>query len=67
VAPHSGGDDSLSGYGQVFFRNVLVSGVLPQIAIILALAPAAQLIHPPSWISSSWSKERPTCSFAALT
>jgi propionyl-CoA carboxylase beta chain len=28
------GDDSLSGYGQVFFRNVLVSGVLPQIAII---------------------------------
>jgi len=28
------GDDSLSAYGQVFFRNVLVSGVLPQIAIV---------------------------------
>lgn len=28
------GVESLSGYGQVFFRNVLVSGVLPQIAII---------------------------------
>jgi propionyl-CoA carboxylase beta chain len=28
------GDDSLSGYGQVFFRNVLVSGVVPQVAII---------------------------------
>lgn len=28
------GDDSLSGYGQVFFRNVLVSGVIPQIAIV---------------------------------
>ena len=28
------GDDSLSGYGQVFFRNVLVSGVMPQIAIV---------------------------------
>ena len=28
------GGDSLSGYGQVFFRNVLASGVLPQIAII---------------------------------
>src|SRR5215475_1914033 len=28
------GDDSLSGYGQVFFRNVLLSGVVPQIAII---------------------------------
>jgi propionyl-CoA carboxylase beta chain len=26
------GDDSLSGYGQVFFRNVLLSGVVPQIA-----------------------------------
>ncbi len=28
------GDDSLSGYGQVFFRNVLLSGVVPQIAIV---------------------------------
>lgn len=28
------GDDSLSGYGQVFFRNVLASGVVPQIAVI---------------------------------
>lgn len=28
------GVDSLAGYGQVFFRNVLLSGVVPQIAII---------------------------------
>src|ERR1044071_10201043 len=28
------GDDSLSGYGQVFFRHVLISGVVPQIAIV---------------------------------
>jgi propionyl-CoA carboxylase beta chain len=28
------GGDSLSGYGQVFFRNVLISGVVPQIAIV---------------------------------
>lgn len=28
------GEDSLSGYGQVFFRNVLLSGVVPQISII---------------------------------
>lgn len=28
------GDDSLSGYGQVFFRNVLASGLVPQISII---------------------------------
>jgi propionyl-CoA carboxylase beta chain len=28
------GIDSLSAYGQVFFRNVLLSGVVPQIAIV---------------------------------
>src|SRR5271154_1654041 len=28
------GDESLSAYGQVFFRNVLLSGVVPQIAIV---------------------------------
>jgi propionyl-CoA carboxylase beta chain len=28
------GDDALSGYGQVFFRNVQMSGLVPQIAII---------------------------------
>ncbi|MDX2185474.1 MAG: acyl-CoA carboxylase subunit beta [Opitutaceae bacterium] len=28
------GDDSLSGYGQIFFRNVLLSGVVPQISVI---------------------------------
>jgi propionyl-CoA carboxylase beta chain len=28
------GFDSLSAYGQVFFRNVLLSGVVPQIAVI---------------------------------
>lgn len=28
------GEESLSGYGQVFFRNVLLSGVVPQISII---------------------------------
>jgi propionyl-CoA carboxylase beta chain len=28
------GFDSLSAYGQVFFRNVLLSGVVPQIAVV---------------------------------
>jgi propionyl-CoA carboxylase beta chain len=28
------GDESLSGYGQVFFRNVQASGLVPQISII---------------------------------
>lgn len=28
------GDDALAGYGSIFFRNVLASGVVPQVAII---------------------------------
>lgn len=28
------GEEALSGYGQVFFRNVLLSGLVPQISII---------------------------------
>ncbi len=28
------GDESLSGYGRVFFKNVLLSGVVPQISIV---------------------------------
>jgi len=28
------GDESLSGYGQVFYRNVLASGVVPQVSVI---------------------------------
>jgi propionyl-CoA carboxylase beta chain len=28
------GDDSLSGYGQVFFRNVQASGLVPQVSVI---------------------------------
>jgi propionyl-CoA carboxylase beta chain len=28
------GDAALSGYGQIFFRNVLASGVIPQISIL---------------------------------
>jgi len=28
------GVDSLSGYGQIFFKNVLLSGVVPQVAVI---------------------------------
>ena len=28
------GIEALSGYGQIFFRNVLASGVIPQISII---------------------------------
>ena len=27
-------DESLSGYGQVFYHNVLLSGVVPQVAVI---------------------------------
>ena len=36
------GVDALSGYGQVFYQNVLLSGVVPQIAVIAVPAPAAR-------------------------
>ena len=29
------GDSALAGYGQIFFRNVLASGVIPQVSILM--------------------------------
>ena len=37
--------DALSGYGEVFYNSVLLSGVVPQIAIIAGPAPAARRIR----------------------
>ena len=41
------GIDSLSGYGQVFFANVLLSGVVPQISLICGPCAGALPIRPP--------------------
>jgi len=34
---HPGGVAALGGYGEVFQRNVMASGVIPQISVIMAL------------------------------
>jgi len=36
------GVDSLSGYGQLFYRNTIASGVIPQISIIVGPAAGEQ-------------------------
>jgi acetyl-CoA carboxylase carboxyltransferase component len=45
--------DALSGYGQVFYMNVLLSGVVPQIAVICGPCAGGPPIHRRSWTSSS--------------
>ena len=40
------GVDSLSGYGQIFFRNVLASGVIPQIAVIMGPSAGGAVYSP---------------------
>ena len=37
---------ALGGYGEVFQRNVLASGIIPQISLIIGLARAATSIRP---------------------
>ena len=38
---------ALSGYGEVFKRNVVASGVIPQISVIMGPCAAATSIRPP--------------------
>lgn len=40
------GVNSLSGYTEIFQRNILASGVIPQISAIFGPAPAAPYIRP---------------------
>lgn len=40
------GIDSLSGYGQIFFRNTQASGVIPQIALILGPCAGGAVYSP---------------------
>ena len=53
---------SLGGYADIFLRNTLASGVIPQISAIMARAQAARSTALRSPISSSWSRIRRTCS-----
>ena len=45
---------ALAGYGEVFQRNVLASGVIPQISLVMGPSPAATSTPQRSPISSSW-------------
>ena len=56
------GVQSLGGYAEIFLRNTLASGVVPQISAVLGPARAARSTPPPSPTSSSWSRGRATCS-----
>ena len=60
------GIDSLSGYGEIFFKNVLLSGVVPQITIIAGPCAGGAVYSPPSPTSSS-RPVRPGCSSPAPT
>jgi propionyl-CoA carboxylase beta chain len=52
---------SLGGYADIFLRNTLASGVVPQISAILGPCAGGGL-PPPSPISSTWCEARATCS-----
>jgi acetyl-CoA carboxylase carboxyltransferase component len=39
------GVDALSGYGQIFYRNSVASGVIPQISAIMGPPPAGRSIQ----------------------
>jgi hypothetical protein len=47
---------SLGGYADIFLRNTLASGVVPQISAIMGPARAARCTRPRSPTSSSWSR-----------
>ena len=49
----TGGVNALAGYAEIFQRNILASGVIPQISGIFGPAPAVQSTHPHSPTSSS--------------
>ncbi len=52
---------SLAGYADIFKRNVIASGVIPQISLIMGPAQVVTSIPLPSPTSSSWCAIRPTC------
>jgi len=44
------GVDALKGYGDIFYRNVKASGVVPQIAVVFGPCAGALSTRPHSWI-----------------
>ncbi len=59
---------SLAGYADIFLRNTLASGLVPQLSGgARALRGRARSTRRPSPTSSSWSSRRATCSSPAPT
>jgi acetyl-CoA carboxylase carboxyltransferase component len=56
---------SLGSYGEIFRRNVLSSGVVPQISAIMGPCAGGAVYSPPSPISSSWWTRRLICTSPA--
>ena len=48
------GIDALAGYGEIFERNILSSGVIPQISGIFGPCAGGAVYSPPSPTSPSW-------------
>jgi acetyl-CoA carboxylase carboxyltransferase component len=59
------GVDALSGYGNIFYRNTISSGVIPQISVIMGPCAGGAVYSPPSPTSSSWWIKPPICSSPA--
>ena len=53
---------SLGGYADIFLRNVLASGVVPQISVILGPCAGGAVYSPAMTDFTSWSRARATCS-----
>jgi len=58
---------SLALYGDIFYRNVAASGVIPQISVIAGPCAGGAVYSPPSPTSLSWSTRWRTCSSPAPT
>ena len=58
---------SLAGYAEIFHRNVMASGVVPQISVIMGPCAGGAVYSPGSRTSSLWSRRRATCSSPAPT
>ncbi len=56
---------SLGSYGEIFRRNVLASGVVPQISVIMGPCAGGAVTLRPSPTSSSWWIKPATCSSPA--
>ena len=59
------GIDSLSGYGRVFYTNVMLSGAVPQVSIICGPCAGRRGLQPRRSPTSSSRRVRRRCSSPA--